>query len=243
MPIVAQVADAMFEVAALKMALARGAGNAQSAKNVCEALSIGLGTADFHPVLLATLLGASDLTIDGLRVGAINSQTQIVRTNTGERRLPLIASDALLKSTGSVCVDVDWMLAQRRIDPLRLLRRRFEDLIVLAGLPPDCAYTAMKRLSGVDEVGHRLCTIIDVVSLVVCDASMPSQRCEIARRALRAVVVSGWHYGAEALIGIARAIQWDAHPVGMQVAIESLAGTRSAREKLAARGVLRELLA
>jgi hypothetical protein len=238
MPIVAQTPDDMVEIAARESAAGTSASHAQCAQRFCEALSLTLESPAHYAGLLALLLGVPNAIIDRIRVAALDQDLQTVRITAGERRLPLIACDALATSPGLPSNDMERALAARKAPALSLLRHRFADLVTLAGFPPQSALSVMRRLTSTDEWGHRACTMIDVVSLVLSEAAMPSERCGILRDAVRAVVVCGWPHGGPILLGIARRYNWNVHPKGAQMVVETLHSGRSARERLAARGML-----
>lgn len=242
MPTVAQTSDAMVEIAARESAGGASASHAQCAKRVCEALSLTLESPAFYAGLLAVLLGAPSTIIDRIRLAALDQRRQTVRVTAAERRIPLIACDALASSPGLPASDTEWVLALRKAPALSALRHRFADLVTLVGFPRQSALSVMRRLTSADEPAHRACTMIDIVSLLLSEAAMPSDRCEILRDVVRAVVACGWLHGGPILLGIARRYDWDVHPKAAQMVIETLHRQRSAQERLAARGILAGML-
>lgn len=211
---------------------------AERGERVREALSVMLGSPQHHAGLVALLLGVPDSIVDEIRRAPITPQRQLVSLDRGARKIPLLACDALLVSRGLSIEDLDWALVIKDLPGVRSMRDRFADLVALAGFPESSSLTVMRWLKSADELAHRACTIIDVISLLVCESMLPSRRCQIIRDALRAVVVCGRHHGWPMLFDIARRNEWDVHPKAAQLLIETLYIKRTAHERLTARGVL-----
>jgi hypothetical protein len=201
-----------------------------------------LESPEHHAGLVALLLGVPDSIIDQIRRASIGPQDQLVRLASGERKIPLLLCDALVASRGLSPADLDWLLAIRGSPSLHSMRERFADIVVLAGFPRSVSPAVMRRLKYVGDLGHRACTMIDVVSFLLCDSALPSHRCEVIRVAARAALVCGWPHGGSMLSEIARHYGWDVQAKAAQLVIEALYEERPPRERLKARGVLAGLI-
>lgn len=240
-----RVAESLHGVDVVAMPFPQSAdmqSHAQPAKRLCEALAAAFDSRAPDVLLPAILLNLNEGVIHTLRGGTIDAGSQIIFTAGHARYAPFLVVESLAKARPLPVTDVAWFLAtgpqSERCADFQSLRRRFADVAVLTGQGSANAPLVARHLTVKSDSAHRLCTMIDVVSLLCAPASSLSIAALALRTAISAVIVTGWPHGGALLLTIAKANSWNAHPKSLEAFLTRMSSPARAGEQLVARGVL-----
>lgn len=215
---------------------------AQAAGRLCEALATALESRAPDALLPAILLNLNEGLVHTLRRGTVDAEAQIIVTDGHARYAPFLVVESLVQAGPRRARGVAWFLEcgpqSRPNTDFQSLRRRFSDVVALAGQEKTSAPLVARRLAVKSDSAHRLCTMIDVISLLCAPPSSLSSAALALHTAISAVVVTGWSHGGGLLLAIAKTNSWNAHPKSLEAFLTRISSPARAAEQLVARGRL-----